>query len=262
MKRVLAWAVFGLLAAGCKANGVGQAAEITVVDRDSGVTLPVTIYRGEYWVAGRPGARYAIGIANRSPGRVMAVTSVDGLNVLSGATAAWDQNGYVFDPAQRYEISGWRKSDSQVAAFVFTASPNSYAERTGRPANVGVIGVAIFREQPQQLKIADSRSEHFAEKAESDSIVAGRQVNRAAPAQSAAPMPKLGTGHGEREYSYVDRTEFIRAQTQPNEVIRIHYDSAENLVAMGVIRKPRMPLPYADPFPGSPDSSFVPDPPG
>lgn len=258
MKRVLAWAVFGLLAAGCKADGVGRVAEITVIDRDSGVTLPVTTYRGEYWVAGRPGARYAIGIANRTPGRVMAVTSVDGINVLSGATAAWDQNGYVFDPSQRYEISGWRKSDSQVAAFVFTASPNSYAERTARPANVGVIGVAIFREQPQQLKVADRLSEYVAERPEADSVVAGQLANRAA----AAPSPKLGTGHGEREYSYVDRTEFIRAQTQPNEVIRIHYDSTENLVAMGVIRKPRLALPYANPFPGSPDSSYVPDPPG
>jgi hypothetical protein len=258
MKRVLALVVLGLLAGGCKANGIGQVAEITVIDRDSGVTLPVTAYRGEYWVAGRPGARYAIGIANRSPGRVMAVTSVDGLNVLSGATAAWDQNGYVFDPAQRYEISGWRKSDSQVAAFLFTESPNSYAERTGRPANVGVIGVALFREQPQQPKIADNRREYFAGKAEADTTVAGQLLNRAA----AAPAPKLGTGHGEREYSYVDRTEFIRAQTQPNEIIRIHYDSTENLVAMGVIRKPRLPLPYANPFPGSPDSSYVPDPPG
>jgi hypothetical protein len=251
MKRVLAWAVFGLLAAGCKANGVGQVAEITVIDRDSGATLPVTTYRGEYWVAGRPGARYAIGIANRSPGRVMAVTSVDGLNVLSGATAAWNQNGYVFDPSQRYEVSGWRKSDSQVAAFVFTASPNSYAERTGRPANVGVIGIALFREQPQQPQIAESRDEF-------DTANLNRQTNRAA----AAPSAKLGTGHGEREYSYVSRTEFIRAQTQPNEIIRIHYDSTENLVAMGVIRKPRMSLPYANPFPGSPESSYVPDPPG
>jgi hypothetical protein len=262
MKRVLALVVLGLLAGGCKANGIGQVAEITVIDRDSGVTLPVTAYRGEYWVAGRPGARYAIGIANRCPGRVMAVTSVDGLNVLSGATAAWDQNGYVFDSAQRYEISGWRKSDSQVAAFVFTASPNSYAERTGRPANVGVIGVAIFREQPQQLKIAENRREQFLEQPAADAAGAGQLANRAAPVASAAPAAKLGTGHGEREYSYVDRTEFIRAQTQPNEIIRIHYDSTENLVAMGVIRRPRLALPYANPFPGSPDSSYVPDPPG
>src|SRR5208282_5525302 len=95
----------------------------------------------------RPGAKYAIEVHNRLGERLLAVTSVDGVNVLSGATAAFDQAGYVFAPGERYEITGWRKSDAEVAAFTFTESPNSYAERTGRPANVGVIGVALFRER-------------------------------------------------------------------------------------------------------------------
>jgi hypothetical protein len=245
MKRAWAWIAFGLMAASCRAEGVGQIAELTVIDRDSGITLPVTRYRGEYWVAGRPGARYGIEIANRSTGRVLAVTSVDGVNVLSGATAAWDQGGYVFEPSEHYQISGWRKTDAQVAAFVFTASSNSYADRTGRPANVGVIGVALFRER---------RSEPLAE-----NVDAAGSLRFAAPA---APAAKLGTGHGEREYSYVNHTEFVRLHSQPNEIIRIHYDSSENLVAMGIIRKPHMLPPYADPFPGSPNSDYVPDPPG
>jgi hypothetical protein len=246
MKRVWAWVAFGLMAGGCRAEGVGQIAEVTVIDRDSGITLPVTRCRGEYWVAGRPGARYGIEIANRSTGRLLAVTSVDGVNVLSGATAAWDQGGYVFEPSEHYQISGWRKTDAQIAAFVFTASPNSYAERTGRPANVGVIGVALFRER---------RSQSLAENVDT----AGSLLRFTAPA---APAAKLGTGHGEREYSYVNHTEFVRLQSQPNEVIRIHYDSSENLVVMGIIRKPRMLPLYANPFPGSPNSDYVPDPPG
>src|SRR5208283_5866339 len=82
--------------------------------------------------------------------RLLAVTSVDGINVISGATAGWDQTGYVFGPGERYQITGWCKSDAEVAAFTFTDSPNSYAERTGRPANVGVVGVAVFRERPPQ----------------------------------------------------------------------------------------------------------------
>jgi hypothetical protein len=72
---------------------------------------------------------------------------------------------------------------------------------------------------------------------------------------------RLGTGHGEREYSYVADTEFRRMQPQPNEVIRIRYDSFENLVAMGIIRKPRAGWRAPDPFPGS-ERRFVPDPPG
>ena len=72
--------------------------------------------------------------------------------------------------------------------------------------------------------------------------------------------PKLGTGHGEREYSYVDHTEFLRLQSQPNEIIRVRYDSLDNLLAMGVIRRERPLPPAANPFPG--ENGYVPDPPG
>jgi hypothetical protein len=256
MKRILAWAACTWLSAGCHAQGIGQLADVRVIDRDSGASLAMTYYRGEYWVAGRPGARYAIEIRNHEAGRMLAVTSVDGVNVLSGETAAWNQSGYVFTSGERYQISGWRKSDSQVAAFVFTASPNSYAERTGRPANVGVIGIALFKERPAQPKYITRESDSL----RSDSRVAG---NRSAPVASPTPLaPKLGTAHGEREDSFVARTQFERLQSEPNEVIRIHYDSQQNLLAMGILRRPHLQPDTANPFPDSPGSSYVPDPPG
>jgi len=96
-----------------------------------------------------------------------------------------------------------------------------------------------------------------------------------ARAQSTVPPPaasptlrvpalvgRLGTGHGEREYSYVSHTEFVRMQTQPNEVIRIHYDSLDNLFAMGIIPRPHPGPPTPNPFPASRDPQYVPDPPG
>src|SRR5438105_15850425 len=129
------------------AHAVGHLADITVIDRDTGTTLPLYYSKGEYWVAGAPGARYAISIRNQMGQRVMAVTSVDGINVVSGATAAWSQTGYVFGAYSSYQITGWRKSNSEVAAFEFSASADSYAERTGRPNQVGVIGVALFKER-------------------------------------------------------------------------------------------------------------------
>src|SRR6266851_9428240 len=145
MKRMVYFALSLVLASGCNAQAVRGLADVSIIDRDSGVALNTHYYHGEYWVAGRPGARYAIEIHNRLGERLLAVTSVDGVNVVSGATAGWDQGGYVFGAGDRYQITGWRKSDAEVAAFTFVDSPNSYAERTGRPANVGVIGVAIFR---------------------------------------------------------------------------------------------------------------------
>jgi hypothetical protein len=273
MKQVMGFAMVLLLAASCDAHTIGRLAEIAIIDRDSGATLPCYFYRGEYWVAGNPGSRYAIEIRNRLGERVLAVTSVDGINVLSGATAAWDQTGYVFGASERYQITGWRKSDATVAAFTFTDSANSYAERTGRPANVGVIGVALFRErQPQQSYVPPTiggspadlagRAESFADlKGGADSAQAPMAgMNSAAPSVSPLRAPKLGTGHGETEYSYVNHTEFLRQQPQPNEIIRIHYDSPANLFAMGIIRRPVPPA--VNPFPGSPASQYVPDPPG
>jgi hypothetical protein len=71
----------------------------------------------------------------------------------------------------------------------------------------------------------------------------------------------LGTGHGERESSPVEFTDFQRLQAEPNEVVRIRYDSMENLVARGIIRHPvRHPGP-PEPFPAD-SQGFVPDPPG
>ncbi len=292
MKYIACLAVSAAFAMSCGAQSPGNLAEVAIIDRDTGVTLTPYHYRGEYWVAGRPGARYAIAIRNHLAERVLAVTSVDGVNVLSGADAAWDQAGYVFSGGESYEITGWRKSSAEVAAFTFTASPNSYAERTGRPANVGVIGIALFREKPAAYSppMIGGRLRAWPEEfaGNSDSAAAralsGRRessaesapADRAAPGAEAAPpaaiaqigppaeapsAPKLGTGHGEREYSRVDYTEFARLQPQPNEVIRIRYDSFDNLLAMGVIKRSRPAFPNVNPFPGS-QQQFVPDPPG
>ena len=282
MRRLFCSAVLLGLTVTCNAQVRGGIAEVAVIDRDSGAVLSPHYYRGEYWVAGRPGARYTIQIRNRLGERLLAVTSVDGVNVVSGATAGWDQTGYVFGPGESYQITGWRKTDTEVAAFTFTESANSYAERTGRPGNVGVIGVAVFRERraepvytppaiarpdmAQQLDKAQAGAAARSSSAEeSDSRVASVPGPNA-PANVAVPVPvpapKLGTGHGEREYSYVNHTEFTRMQPQPNEVIRIRYDSLERLFAMGIVKRPRPVSPTANPFPASPGEQYVPDPAG
>jgi len=231
---------------GCDAQALLSIADVTIIDRDSGVVLSPHYFRGDYWVAGTPGARYAIEIHNKWGERLLAVASVDGINVVSGATAGWDQAGYVVDPGERYQITGWRKTDADVAAFRFADAANSYAARTGRPVNVGVIGVAVFRER-QPLGVHPRFRQSPSASARANAL--------------AAPAAKLGTAHGEREYSYVERTEFVRMQDQPNEIIRIHYDSLDNLVAMGVIKRPHA-APAPDPFPASPGNQYVPDPPG
>ena len=263
MNRIPCLAVLLLLATLCRGQSIGSLAGVAIIDRDTGAALTPHSYRGSYWVAGRPGARYAIEIHNRSGERLLAVTSVDGVNVVSGATAKWDQTGYIFGPGEAYQINGWRKSDAQVAAFLFADSPNSYAELTARRANIGVIGVAVFRERrppPDDAPPVIGQSPNLpAPRADASAAAAAREsIGKSAPVDSL----RLGTAHGERETSYAGRTEFERMQAQPNEVIRIRYDSLENLIAMGVVRRPRPLPPLADPFPGSLDQQFVPDPPG
>jgi len=259
-----ALAAAGLLCC-APAQAVGGLVDVNVIDRDSGARLPVYRHNGQWWVAGRPGARYAIEVRNATGARVLGVMSVDGVNVISGETASWEQTGYVLSPWQNARIAGWRKSDSQVAAFNFTALSNSYAARTGRPDNVGVIGVAVFREkmQPPPVAIAPSPEYDRAErKRESDGLAAqppapAREMESRAVDKAAAQ--RLGTGHGERETSWVSNTAFERRAARPDEVITIRYDSRANLVAMGVIPAYR-PAPRPTPFPESAGARYVPDP--
>src|SRR4249919_3146097 len=105
MKRLCAIAIAAFASA--QALAVGNLADISVTDRETGETLPVYRHRGDYWVAGRPGARYAINIRNQGSARLMAVTSVDGINVITGDSARYGQSGYVFDPWASYDIAGW-----------------------------------------------------------------------------------------------------------------------------------------------------------
>src|SRR6185503_11696034 len=118
-----------------------------------GRTLPIYQHEGRLYVAGEPRHQYELRVRNSSNMRVLAVTSVDGVNVITGQTAAQEQSGYVLGRWDSVRIEGWRKSLDEVATFYFTKLADSYAARTGRPRDVGVIGVALFREyQPPYQK--------------------------------------------------------------------------------------------------------------
>src|SRR5260370_35635785 len=98
MKRTIFFAALAALVVSCDALAVGGIAQIAIIDRRSGVELTPHLHHGEYWGAGTPGATYAIEIRNQIGERILAVTSVDGVNVISGATPRWNTNRYVFDP--------------------------------------------------------------------------------------------------------------------------------------------------------------------
>jgi len=274
------------------ASAVGQMGSLDIISRSNGQVLSTYSGGGRYWVVGTPGQEYSIRYCNSTPGRVLAVMSVDGVNVVSGDTAAPSQSGYVLGPYECADIQGWRKNMSRTAAFYFTELPDAYATRTGRPQNVGVIGVAVFREKQPPItwrpkeKIAndvrrdmDARAQSSAAsgygqeaQASADAVrpqeqAAGRLeaapgVAQSMPTPPPAPVSKLGTGHGRSEDSPAQMVRFERESVTPNETIAIYYDRRENLAAMGILPPPviaRWGNPNPNPFPGLPH--FVPDPP-
>lgn len=240
---------------------------VEVFDRRTGESLPMHRHRGEWYVAGEPGHEYEIRLRNRGGGRILAVTSVDGVNVLTGRTAAADQRGYVIDGWSSASIDGWRKNLDEVAAFYFTRLKNSYAARTGRPDHVGVIGIAMFREREEVLPMAappppyaESMARERAAPARSAAAGSAADSSRAdeqGNADTVRRESRLGTGHGERRDSRVTETAFERASHEPDAVVKIFYDSRTRLVAQGVIRTPRVAQQKPNPFP---EGGFVPDP--
>ena len=120
-----------------QALAVGRMADVNVFDRSNGRRLPVYWHAGQAYVVGKPGSEYRVEVRNREGGDLLAVVSVDGVNVITGESAHPAQSGYVVGPRGRLAVDGWRKSLERTAAFYFTALGDSYAARTGRPEDVG-----------------------------------------------------------------------------------------------------------------------------
>lgn len=291
-RRLLATALqaAGLVAlSGCAGPALARPpalATLEVYDRDNGQVLPHYHHEGRQYVPGHPGARYALRLRNLTGGRVLVVLSVDGINVVSGETADWQQVGYVLDPYRSYDINGWRKSGTEVAAFEFAPIQRSYAALTGRPGHVGVIGMAVFRERllpppsppvspgvaPPLVGRASPRdSGPAAEAAQPAPAPApraaapgaeeGKAATQSADADRSMAGSRLGTGHGQREWSVSHRTHFERASRTPAQLTELAYDSHERLAAAGII--PSSPYAYNPPprpFPGN-APGYVPDPP-
>lgn len=235
-------------------------------------------------VGGNNGSPYTIRLRNLTRDRILVVVSVDGVNVVSGETASASQGGYVIDGHGVTTIDGWRKSMSEVAQFVFSSPGESYAAQTGRARNVGVIGVAAFKEEAPPVQIL--RQDHIrngqksfdsadmggntekggyaiperqARSAESASSLGGASI----PATRSIPStPGLGTAHGDRQGSEVSQTTFKRSSSNPDEVVTVAYDTMANLVARGIaVRRYEDTRGEPKAFPADRSDGFVTDPP-
>ncbi len=242
-------------AAGSDTCSLGR---VDVYDRNDRQALETYRHNGRQYVIGTPGHEYAVRVRNCTGRRLLAVVSVDGVNAVTGETASTGQSGYVIEPGGYVNIQGWRKDLERTAAFYFSDPGDAYASRTGRPDDLGVIGVALFRERERPAPYAyENHAPEGATSADATAKQGAAERREQSTARAAVMEAPLGTGHGRREYSPVEQVEFERSSASPDERIVIRYDRRENLVAMGVL-PPARRWHEADPFPAT--LGFVPDP--
>jgi hypothetical protein len=106
-------------------------------------------HQGRTYIQANHGSEYELEIKNNTWSRILCLSSVDGLNVLTGETAKEDDAGYVIPAYSPLRIKGFRYSNNEVAAFKFTDKHNSYAQSQGgneAAQNCGVIGFKLYNE--------------------------------------------------------------------------------------------------------------------
>jgi hypothetical protein len=255
---------------------VVQPAVSVSLQSEHGHALTAVRHRGQTFVAGEHGERYEILVTNNTADRIEVVVSVDGRDAVSGKLGDFTkQRGYVLDPFGSVVIDGFRTSLEQVAAFRFASVEDSFTGRKGTPQHAGVIGVAVFKEQPHhRLALGRAAAVPETEAAEPrDGGASKKSKDTKAPSsahRSEAPRPEpsneLGTEFGEQRWSAVREVSFVRANSRrPDFTTRIRYDSARGLAARGVPIEPEPVIVHRhgepDAWPGASDDRFTQPPP-
>ena len=109
-------------------------------------------HNGLTFIEAKDGTEFSIEVKNHATGRVLSVVSVDGLDILEGKPATKDSGGYIVKGGAAETFSGWRKSDTEVGAFKFTAKEKSYATEKGKGENNGIIAIKLFAERIKPIR--------------------------------------------------------------------------------------------------------------
>jgi hypothetical protein len=108
-------------------------------------------HEGRTFVEARKDNQYFIKLKNDSSSKVLAVCSVDGVNVITGDPATDDGAGYIINGYSSIEVKGFRTSNEEVHPFIFSDKDKSYAAKSEQmehnSTSCGVIGVKFFAEK-------------------------------------------------------------------------------------------------------------------
>ncbi len=125
-------------------------------------------HNNRFFIEAKNGTEYSLKLKNHSHKKIMAVISVDGVDVLKGQKGAEAESGYIVAPYSHINIVGYRIDDGAVATFKFSDGKTSYATQVEQkfdpiqlekvekgeiaPAqNNGVIGIRIWEEKETVL---------------------------------------------------------------------------------------------------------------
>jgi hypothetical protein len=230
---------------------------------------PITEYfhDNNYFVEGRESTEFSIQIKNSSFEDIEAIISLDGLSILDGKQAGNKSSGFVVKAYNSAKLDGWAISNQQAKAFFFTAGSNSYAAKTKKASNIGVIGAMIFRKkQPKMVW----RNNLLQTNQTPWNVVTGPRLNQVSASISASASAtgaiafnsasadaenNLGAGWGDTISQTLVNVNFERRDPDnPDSLMAIYYDDRKGLERRGIVLDRSKS--YSDPFPAYSSSKF------
>lgn len=239
-------------------------------------------HQGNVFVEGRAGSQFELVIRNLTHRRLLVHPMIDGISAMTGKDAERNDSdhGYVLHPYAEITVPGWRLNDREAAHFYFAGAGGSYAEKTGRPSNRGVIACPAWEEyhapkfeqvkgsllwrsaDPRFVDHSECNGENQGVRSSMKSITRSRDIIHPDVAMHAsyccsAEQPtsgNLGTGFGETTSHKVRGVSFNVLQVEPNYIATIYYDDSIGLAKRGIRvshSKKRQDESLPNPFPGS-----------
>lgn len=224
---------------------------VTLEVQVNGQYRPTQRHNGQYYLEADEGEAYSLILRNPTYERKLVVLTVDGLNTLDGRVGSFDGPGWIVPPRGFVKVDGWKVDSSTGAAFRFGTQESSYSVQIGKgAANLGVIGAAVFDEQPKTTVYRHWANNDDGSTAKS--YPPGQTTWSSSVVRSAETATKtsggLGTQFGQSVSMPTVSVTFVRASSTPAALLTIRYATRAELTAWGIPAPSVQPSPQA--FPG------------